>query len=206
MPGPQVDQLVEQIRKTLPRTQDLDAAVRDVCDGFEVFMPGFGASHSDEIAEARQIVELDFENVEILHKHSVFRKRPRWYFGPRPTHLHWPAFRDYLLKGKEWTEDAVKGIDKASNEIVSLLENPAEKHFSCRGLVVGHVQSGKTANMTAVIAKALDAGYDTVIVLAGLTNKLRYQTQLRLSNDLVLRNRERLFTCRGGWGGSEAES
>ena len=67
-------------------------------------------------------------------------------------------------------------IDQASNEIVSLLENPAGEHFSCRGLVVGHVQSGKTANMTAVMAKALDAGYDTVIVLAGMTNKLRYQT------------------------------
>ena len=39
-----------------------------------------------------------------------------------------------------------------------------------------------------MIAKALDAGYDTVIVLAGLTNKLRYQTQLRLYNDLVCRN------------------
>ena len=66
--------------------------------------------------------------------------------------------------------------------------NPAEERFSCRGLVVGHVQSGKTANMTAVIAKALDAGYDTVIVLAGMTNKLRFQTQMRLVNDLVRRN------------------
>ena len=43
--------------------------------------------------------------------------------------------------------------------------------------------------MTAVAAKALDAGYHTVIVLAGLTNKLRYQTQMRLFHDLVLRNR-----------------
>src|SRR5690606_23664202 len=77
---------------------------------------------------------------------------------------------------------------EASNEIVSLLEDPSKEQFSCRGMVVGHVQSGKTANMTAVIAKALDAGYDTVIVLAGLTNKLRYQTQLRMFNDLVRRN------------------
>ena len=72
--------------------------------------------------------------------------------------------------------------------MVSLMGNPIERQFSCRGLVVGHVQSGKTANMTAVAAKALDAGYNTVIVLAGLTNKLRYQTQLRLFHDLVNRN------------------
>ena len=60
--------------------------------------------------------------------------------------------------------------------------------FSVRGLVVGHVQSGKTANMTAVIAKAADAGYNCIVVLAGLTNALRYQTQSRLYNDLIQRH------------------
>ena len=73
MPGPQVDQLVEQIRKALPRTKDLDAAVTEVRDGLEVLMPGLATSLSDEISEARQVVELDFEKVEILHSHSVFR-------------------------------------------------------------------------------------------------------------------------------------
>ena len=190
MPGPQVDRLVAQILKALPGTGDLDAAVDEVLQELEDLSPGLTISLSDEIFEARQVVQRQFVNIEILHKHSVIRRRPRWYFGPRPTDLHWPAFRRFLLKGKGWSEATVSSIDEASDEIVSLLENPAEKHFSCRGLVVGHVQSGKTANMTAVIAKALDAGYDTVIVLAGLTNKLRYQTQLRLSNDLVLRHRE----------------
>ena len=80
------------------------------------------------------------------------------------------------------------GIDEASSEILSILADPTGEHFSCRGLVVGHVQSGKTANMTAVMAKAIDAGYDTVIVLAGMTNKLRYQTQMRLVGDLVGRH------------------
>ena len=188
MPGPQVDQLVAQILKALPRTKDLDAAVDDVLHGLEVLVPGVATSLSNEISEARRIVEQQFENIEILHRHSVFRKRPRWYFGPKPTDLHWPAVREFLLKAKGWPEDTVSGIDEASNEVVSLLENPAREHFACRGLVVGHVQSGKTANMTAVIAKALDAGYNTVIVLAGLTNKLRYQTQMRLYDDLVRRN------------------
>jgi hypothetical protein len=50
------------------------------------------------------------------------------------------------------------------------------------------VQSGKTANMTGVISKALDAGYNTIIVLVGLTNNLRFQIQLRLYKDLVERN------------------
>lgn len=188
MPGPQVDQLVEQIREALPRTKDLDVAVREVRERLEILSPGLGTSLAEEIAEARRIVERDFENIEILHRYSVLRKRTPWYFGPKPSDLHWPAVRGFFLNAKGWPEDAVNGIDEASTEIVSLLENPAQDRFSCRGLVVGHVQSGKTANMTAVMAKALDAGYNTVVVLAGLTNKLRYQTQMRLFNDLVRRN------------------
>ena len=54
-----------------------------------------------------------------------------------------------------------------------------------RGLVVGYVQSGKTANYTAVMAKAADAGYRLFIVLSGLHNNLRRQTQVRLTSDLV---------------------
>lgn len=187
MPGPQVDALVRQILAVLPGCQNLDAAVEQVVFGFEAIVPGFSSSHSSEIAEARAQVQKQFDDVEILHRHSVIKKKPRWYFGSRPTDLHWPALKNYMFS-KGWAESDIEAIDEASNEVVSLLENPRQDQFSGRGLVVGHVQSGKTANMTAVIAKALDAGYDTVIVLAGLTNKLRYQTQMRMFSDLVMRN------------------
>lgn len=187
MPGPQVETLIRQIQSVLPRTQSLDAAVEEVVSGLEALLPGFSSSHAAEIAEARREVEKQFDDVEILHKHSVIRRRPRWYFGSRPTDLHWPTLKAYMIS-KGWAESDIEAIDEASNEVVSLLENPAQENFSGRGLVVGHVQSGKTANMTAVMAKALDAGYDTIIVLAGLTNKLRYQTQMRMFSDLVKRN------------------
>lgn len=188
MPGPQVETLVSNILKTLPRVADLDAAVKEVQSGLDMLMAGLSQSLAAELAEAREIVARQFEDIEILHRHSVIQRRPQWYFGPRPNGLHWPAVKEYLINSKGWNKDEVDTIDDASNEVVSLLENPTKPQFSCRGLVVGYVQSGKTANMTAVIAKALDAGYDTVIVLAGLTNKLRYQTQLRLFEDLVQRN------------------
>ena len=188
LPGPQVDQLVSQILDRLPGSGDLDTAVERVRAGLEVMMPGLSRTLEAELAEAREIVRRQYERIEILHRHSVVSRRPKWYFGPRPGDIHWPALRDYLLIAKRWDEDDVRSVHEASNEVVSLLENPAQLQFSCRGLVVGHVQSGKTANMTAVIAKALDAGYNTVIVLAGLTNKLRHQTQMRMFNDLVLRH------------------
>ena len=188
MPGPQVDKLTTDILRALPRVKDLDAAVEDVRQGLEDLMPGLSTKLSSEIGEAREQVQRQFDKIEILHNHSVLRKRTRWYFGPKPSDLHWPAVRDFLLNTKRWPANDVDSIDDASNEVVSLLADPGRDHFSCRGLVIGHVQSGKTANMTAVTAKALDAGYDTVIVLAGMTNKLRYQTQKRLFNDLVSRN------------------
>jgi hypothetical protein len=183
--------LIERIRQALPRHGDLNAAIAAVRKELDTLDPGLSERLCAEIEEARDFVAREFERIEILHTHSVIRKRPQWYFGPKPSNLHWPAVEAYLLNEKKWPENDVRGIDEASNEVVSLLENPRDltkPQFSCRGLVVGHVQSGKTANMTAVIAKALDAGYDTVIVLAGLTNKLRYQTQLRLYADLVKRN------------------
>lgn len=187
----QVQQLTKQILRVLPGVKDIDAAVEQVGNDLNELSPGLKGSLASELEQARAIVVKQFEAVEILHRHSIIRKRKKWYFGPRPTDFHWPAVESFMLNGKKWPRTDVDSIGQAANEVVSLLENPAQKQFSCRGLVVGHVQSGKTANMTAVIAKALDAGYDTVIVLAGLTNKLRYQTQVRLYQDLVSRNPEK---------------
>ncbi len=187
----QVDTLVERILQALPRVGDLNAAVEMVRREIDVYLPGLSNELDSEISEAREIVARQFEKIEILHVHSVICRRPQWYFGPKPSDLHWPALRGFFLNDKRWSQEDVDGIDEASSEVVSLLENPHDlrrSQFSCRGLVVGYVQSGKTANMTAVIAKALDAGYDTVIVLAGMTNKLRLQTQWRLFSDLAMRN------------------
>lgn len=186
---PQVEQLVRQILDALPRLGTLDLAVEDVRHGLDRIMPGLSAQLAVDIELARCEVERHFSSIEILTTHSAIRQRPKWYFGPRPTDMHWPVLKDFMLN-KGWDQNDVESVDKASNEVVSLFGNPKEEQFSCRGLVLGHVQSGKTANMTAVIAKALDAGYNAVIVLAGLTNKLRYQTQMRMFGDLVQRRPE----------------
>ena len=188
MPGQQVKYIVSRLRTALNGTDDIERAVEQVRADLSGLWEGFGASLGPELEEAREIVERQFGRIEMIRAHSIIGKRDRWYFGPGAADRHWPRLKEYLLDHKGWPSESVTGIDAASDEIVSLLENPQKPEFSCRGLVVGHVQSGKTANMTAVIAKALDAGYNTVIVLAGLTNKLRSQTQARIVDDLVLRN------------------
>ncbi len=69
----------------------------------------------------------------------------------------------------------------ATTDVVERLTDPlrSEAHQS-KGLVVGYVQSGKTANITGVIAKAIDAGYRLIIVMTGTIELLRSQTQRRL--------------------------
>ncbi|WP_030686893.1 Z1 domain-containing protein [Streptomyces sp. NRRL B-1347] len=115
----------------------------------------------------------------------VLGNRDTWYTGPQPKDKCWPAIVD-LLRKDDWPQDpAIKNLDDSSTRIVSLLNHPKEQAFSTRGLVVGYVQSGKTTNFTSVMAKAADRGYKLFIVLAGIHNGLRRQTQARLVQQLV---------------------
>lgn len=188
---PQLKALIQQVRDALPVTQTIDGAVERVRTHLVAMGLAHDSSLDEKFEQVRRILAEEFEKVEILRvHHSLVAQRPRWYSGPKPADRHWPALREYLIHTKGWAEGDVvgpKSIDESSTEVVSLLANPSEEKFSCRGLVVGHVQAGKTANMTAVIAKAVDAGYDAVIILAGMTNKLRLQTQNRLVADLCER-------------------
>jgi len=81
----------------------------------------------------------------------------------------------------------VNSVDTVTDEIMGYLGNPKDKETwnRRRGLVMGHVQMGKTTNYSALISKAADAGYRIIIVLAGMTNSLRYQTQVRLDKTFV---------------------
>lgn len=115
-------------------------------------------------------------------------ERDDWYYDEtRPDDVFWPSLQEYLLNHK-FEESTVKSIDSESSRVVSCLAPPWSPEIDTRGLVVGHVQSGKTANYTAVTAKAADAGYRIFIVLSGMTNSLRRQTQRRLGQELVSLN------------------
>ena len=112
-----------------------------------------------------------------------------WYLGPVDTDKFWPLYSAYL-RGEGWDPEAIEAVDVSSTKIVSLLSPPGAGTIRTRGLVLGYVQSGKTANFTAVIAKAADAGYRFFLVLSGISNALRNQTQRRLDRDLVLRSQD----------------
>ena len=117
------------------------------------------------------------------------RERPHTVWLPdvdRANWYYWPRLRNYLIDRKGWVEATVRSVERASDRILDAMENPlGDQPFNIRGLVVGYVQSGKTANYTALIAKAVDCGYRLVIVLTGIHKSLRLQTQRRLVAELV---------------------
>jgi hypothetical protein len=142
---------------------------------------------SDTVQQIREKHELQTIRIKELEEPRtvVLGNRDTWYTGPRAGDKCWPAMVD-LLRADGWSEDpAVSTLDRASTRIVSLLNHPREKTFDTRGLVVGYVQSGKTTNFTSVMAKAADRGYKLFIVLTGIHNGLRRQTQARLIKQLV---------------------
>lgn len=97
---------------------------------------------------------------------------------------YWPRYRQWLEA--QWSTNALDGLDRFTDRIVGLLEDPNRAGaWDRRGLVVGHVQSGKTSNYTGLICKAADAGYKVIVVLAGMHKNLRSQTQMRLDEGFL---------------------
>jgi len=95
-------------------------------------------------------------------------------------------YEEYLLKEKKWDYETINSLNKVSDMILDRTRDPQQSSFfASKGLVMGDIQSGKTTNYTALINKAIDAGYKIVIVLAGLTNDLRLQTQKRLDKEVI---------------------
>lgn len=108
-----------------------------------------------------------------------------WLDAERKTNWRlWGRYKDYLRKNLSL--EAIEGLDEITDQIIERIEDPSRVgSWDRRGLVVGHVQSGKTSNYTGVICKAADAGYKVIIVLAGVHKNLRSQTQMRLDEGFL---------------------
>src|SRR5690606_10074172 len=151
------------------------------------------------------VLQIMPEKSEGLDRQAVIKELVRRYsvwVGDNSTlinnegHVQWltPERKKdwrYWRRYREWQEgrlpwEAVEALDSSTDHILSMLEDPErEGRWDRRGMVVGHVQSGKTGNYTGLICKAADAGYKIIIVLAGLHNNLRAQTQMRLDEGFL---------------------
>lgn len=98
---------------------------------------------------------------------------------------NWSRHEAYLRSQPKWKPHQIASVAEESLRIISKTTPISRPEFQCRGLVVGYVQSGKTANFTAVAARAADVGYRLIIVLSGIHDSLRNQTQKRLNLELT---------------------
>jgi hypothetical protein len=135
---------------------------------------------------------------ELSHAASVWTERPAvlsdgrvqpWWIERKaqiePMRF-WRRYRRYLEQEKNLRDKDLDAVDEQTDAIIDRIQNPAEPgEWDVRGMVVGSVQSGKTANYVGVTTKALDAGYKVVIILAGIHNNLRAQTQERVDEGIL---------------------
>ena len=100
---------------------------------------------------------------------------------------YWNRYSDYLIEKKGWDSVVVENsVDASTNKVMNALADPTlQVNQDVRGLVFGHVQSGKTAHYIGLINKAIDAGYKIIIVLTGIHNNLRSQTQTRIDEEVL---------------------
>lgn len=96
----------------------------------------------------------------------------------------WQQYKSKLLYEKHFENYTVINIEKECFKTLKRLSNKTSRDNPVRGMVVGNVQSGKTANMAGLIAMAGDYRWNIVIVLTGTIEILRKQTQERLIADL----------------------
>ncbi|CAJ0805146.1 Z1 domain-containing protein [Ralstonia thomasii] len=117
---------------------------------------------------------------------SALPRTPVWTDRLGDSWWYWKGLEELLRSDPRWEPQQVDSVSAESLRVLQYLPDPKIRTpFQGRGLVVGYVQSGKTANYTAVAARAVDAGYRMVIVLSGIHDSLRNQTQARLERELI---------------------
>jgi hypothetical protein len=124
---------------------------------------------------------------QIIAREGLIGEKFRWYGGPHELSERWEFAKQQLLNEGR-SQDEIDEVVKSSSQILGLLSSPITDQFASRGLVLGYVQSGKTTNFIATISQAADEGYRLIIVLSGVTNNLRKQTQERLERSLTGEN------------------
>lgn len=119
---------------------------------------------------------------------AVLAEYKPWLNGRRRDidWYYWDRLRRYYMEGNRLPPQVVATLDTVTDEILDYCGDPAaDGEWKRRGMVMGHVQSGKTTNYSALICKAADAGYKVIILLAGITNSLRSQTQERIDDTFI---------------------
>jgi hypothetical protein len=145
------------------------------------------AIDSDQIDEAIRMLWTIFvtEHGEALALQDKERPAP-WYVGERRQPAAFMQRYLYKLEEDGWPSESIRQLQDSTARILEVMDDPQRPgRWDWRGLVVGDVQSGKTASYAGVVNRAADAGYRIIIILAGMHKILRLQTQKRFDQDFL---------------------
>ncbi|VVB54854.1 Z1 domain protein [uncultured archaeon] len=179
---------IRTIRTLLPQSGSISPtqvvqAVETILK-IEVYSGLDKASLIRHIEELYRIRQDDFQIIEKDERRNPWLNEKRSQIDFQNG--FWGRYRDYLGDEKNFAPDTINKLDRLTDKILDSLFDPTKKiQIDKKGLVVGQVQSGKTSNYTGLICKAADSGFKLIIVLAGIHNNLRSQTQLRLDEGFL---------------------
>ena len=181
------DYILAIVNASLPKDDGANAIDEKTIDqaiDFASNAPHLSSRITDEDKEMLRKIIHETHSVRLGRGVAIVgRNHKKWFMKKKQTTSfdYWNRFKQYLLNDKHFPKKVVEGMDQDSDEIVDLLGDPNTTEVAQRrGLIIGDVQSGKTANYSGVICKAVDAGYRVIILLTGTSNDLRRQTQVRL--------------------------
>jgi Z1 domain len=160
--------------------------------GLDHAMDSFQSLPPDQVASFRTQFEQDLARVEEGGPPIITAGRDDWYNGPAVHDQFWPALERHFVDDG-WPQPRIDNVSAASSTVVAHTPRPRRPAWDAKGLVVGYVQSGKTTNFISVIAKLADVDYRMVIVLSGIHNGLRRQTQERVDESLGDLNPDKFF-------------
>lgn len=181
-----IDQAILAIRTLLPESGTVTREEIEVQVDFILTNPRFrDLDRAHIIREIETLYRVRVDDFRVIEDNE--RKRPwiraksldiEWNF--------WKRYKSYLQYRKNFAPDTIDHLARLTDKTLDGLYDPSLNiGFDKKGLVVGQVQSGKTANYTGLICKAADTGYNMIIILAGLHNNLRTQTQLRIDEGFL---------------------
>ena len=195
----QLTMLEDMANRALQNEPDPSGAqIRELLDYLRALPIIIGIS-DDEIESLAKKLE---ERINITqHVGSILTQRDHrpWLDAAKSQFepYFWNRYSRYLIEDG-FAREARAALDAVTDRVLGQLNNPTSRGpWDRRGLVVGHVQSGKTANYTGLVCKAADAGFKLIVVIAGIHNNLRAQTQRRLDLGFVGRDSSRLLSSQG---------
>lgn len=179
-------QAIRTIRTLLPATGSVSVEQIEDATNIVLSIPQYAEINRETlIREVQSIYNIRMDDFRVIE--AAERRRP--WINDKKGSLQWNfwnRYRDYLQVEKNFSNTVINQLDRLTDRTLDGLFDPTiNASISKYGLVVGQVQSGKTSNYTGLLCKAADAGYKLIIVLAGIHNNLRSQTQLRIDEGFL---------------------